>query len=484
MCIRDSLNCYSLTSSKNITTTGKFIGDGSLITNLPALYPWTTLPSGIVYNGCVGINVSYIPSSLTALSVNGRIYSMNTSECAPPGIGTCGSAGDGTKYILAAGDETTYPYAIGITSWTMWYNVPNGANHVFMQNGSTQLTISSNAVYGPGYGRTTGYASLETKGDGSPGLISIYNSYNARIGYIGHTFTDTSGINYLNLASVSSAGYNGWYLNGSLYVGNTTKIDGTIYANGGENINQLLDADWDSSQVLTNTNTYTTSIKAANGIMGKSIMSYSDRRIKKNIIEIEDDFALQKILQVQCKKYNYIDFTNGTAVVIGFIAQQIKEVIPEAVTIIKDFVPNIFSAATYSSVTDTSNYSYNYYSSNTSNYYSSNYYSSNTYNIITLKNTSNVILNVNDNIKTYDGQYKEVKCTITSNIDSNIFIIDKPINTSNLFVYGTEVKDFHSLNKDYIFTMNVSATQELYKLIVNLQNKVTYLEDYISSNLL
>ena len=36
---------------------------------------------------------------------------------------------------------------------------------------------------------------------------------------------------------------------------------------------------------------------------------------------------------------------------------------------------------------------------------------------------------------------------------------------TKLFVYGTEVEDFHTLNKEYIFTLNVCATQELHRRI-------------------
>ena len=53
-------------------------------------------------------------------------------------------------------------------------------------------------------------------------------------------------------------------------------------------------------------------------------------------------------------------------------------------------------------------------------------------------------------------------------------------------LYGKEIKDFNSLKKDYIFTLNVCATQELYKLITqqniiiqDLQNRISILENNI-----
>ena len=44
------------------------------------------------------------------------------------------------------------------------------------------------------------------------------------------------------------------------------------------------------------------------------------------------------------------------------------------------------------------------------------------------------------------------------------------------FVYGSKVDDFHTLDKNYIFTLNVCATQELYKLIQQLQERISILE--------
>ena len=74
-------------------------------------------------------------------------------------------------------------------------------------------------------------------------------------------------------------------------------------------------------------------------------MYSSDERIKKNIRDINDDIALRKILAIQPKYYNYIDITRqGDKDVIGFIAQQVEEVEPLAVSIQKSFIPNIFKS--------------------------------------------------------------------------------------------------------------------------------------------
>ena len=71
-----------------------------------------------------------------------------------------------------------------------------------------------------------------------------------------------------------------------------------------------------------------------------SFTTVSDERIKKDIVDIDDEVGLEKILLVQPKTYKYMDETKGTHNVIGFIAQQIKEIIPEAVQIGGGVIPN------------------------------------------------------------------------------------------------------------------------------------------------
>jgi hypothetical protein len=71
----------------------------------------------------------------------------------------------------------------------------------------------------------------------------------------------------------------------------------------------------------------------------------SDTRIKKEILDIEDDSALQLILAIEPKTYKYIDENKGKSRVYGFIAQQIRSVIPDATELQTDFIPNIMKTA-------------------------------------------------------------------------------------------------------------------------------------------
>jgi arginine/ornithine N-succinyltransferase beta subunit len=160
---------------------------------------------------------------------------------------------------------------------------------------------------------------------------------------------------------------------------------------------------------------------------------------------------LKKILAIQPKYYNYIDFVKrGNKEVIGFISQQVEEVEPLAVLNQSDFIPNVYK---YVDIVDGK---------------------------INLQQDD---LNVGDEIEIWlQGEESKRNFKIIS-INNNEIEIDENITNLNCFFYGKKVYDFKVLNKDYIFTLNVSATQELYKLIEkqnlliqDLQTRISVLE--------
>jgi hypothetical protein len=205
-----------------------------------------------------------------------------------------------------------------------------------------------------------------------------------------------------------------------------------------------------------------------------NVISSSDERIKKNIKDLEDDTALQMILNIQPKTYNYIDMRgkrsgwsggdgrDGRATqdarVYGFIAQQIREVIPDAVRIQTEFIPNIFTVAEYND------------------------------NIIRLDAASHppqaslnaYMLDVASKVKCYDMRDNTIIVEVIEVINQQTFRIkDIKYGDTKIFVYGTEVKDFHAVNKEYINTLNVCAVQELHRKIIAQQSEIKELKDTV-----
>ena len=140
----------------------------------------------------------------------------------------------------------------------------------------------------------------------------------------------------------------------------------------------------------------------------------------------------------------------GDNKVYGFIAQQVKEIIPEAVKLGKDYLPNIYKVFDLSGDVITTNED--------------------------LTNT----LSIDDNIQIIDQEKENKEVYKIIGISPTHIKIDKSINGNKCFIYGKEVNDFHTLSKEYIFTLNVCATQELYKLIQQQQTIINDLQNRLS----
>ena len=174
----------------------------------------------------------------------------------------------------------------------------------------------------------------------------------------------------------------------------------------------------------------------------------SDERIKKDIVDINDNEALYDLRNIQPKKYKYIDqLSRGNNQYYGFIAQQISSVFNDAVETQYAFIPNIYRPV--SSIVSLSNES----------------------TIITLLDIPEYFISsiqIDSRVKIYDFKNKEILTSVSS-ISSNTINVISPTNNTNeitmfsstLFVYGSEVHDFLTLNKDYLFTLNFAATQEI-----------------------
>jgi hypothetical protein len=203
-----------------------------------------------------------------------------------------------------------------------------------------------------------------------------------------------------------------------------------------------------------------------------NVISSSDARIKTNIGDVQDDNALRMILNIEPKTYNYIEQrgqreqrerqrplsdNNNVNKVYGFLAQQIREVIPDAVKIQTEFIPNIFVVAKYNPDEG----------------------------IITLPDAAAAnaaaAISIASRIKCYDMRDAVIIVEVVSQVSLVSFKI-KPIKygDTRIFVYGTEVNDFHALNKEYINTLNVCAVQELHRKIESQQGEIRELNEKVN----
>ena len=176
----------------------------------------------------------------------------------------------------------------------------------------------------------------------------------------------------------------------------------------------------------------------------------SDRRIKTDIVDVDDGSALELLRKIQPKTYGYVDtMEKGTKRVYGFIAQEIKELIPEAVDVSEGDLPNIYGHATVDHEQNT--ITFRDFDTNNLNQTDSIIYIDQDDKRQTLKIKS--VLN-STQLEIEEDLEKIVEAFQTSELEEYKF-------TGEIFIWGQHVDDFHHLQKSAIYTVATAALQEV-----------------------
>jgi hypothetical protein len=307
---------------------------------------------------------------------------------------------------------------------------------------------SSTGTLGTGNTGGGGGGGSITGGNGGSGVVIIRYRQKNREG--------NSEIQFIKGSSISSGNMN--YKMGNY--GGDYKIKSSIFNTDTDRF--ILDSKGDTRFNSTGGITISTIFNNGDIRATGSIISDCDNRIKKDVENIDDENALRMILAVEPKTYRYIDDEKGSrnsgngsgmgsdSLIYGFIAQQIKNVIPEATEMRKNFLPNIMKRALCDN------------------------------DMVYLDLTGYRDLPLNDVDRKINIRFKNgggYNFNIIE-VKKEYFVIDNRDKLiEEVFVYGYEVNDFHILTKDYIYTLNVSATQELHRKMERQEERIKELED-------
>ena len=202
-------------------------------------------------------------------------------------------------------------------------------------------------------------------------------------------------------------------------------------------------------------------VYAQGHIVAASFSAYSDKRIKKNICELNKNSSLEKIRNLKPSYYHRIDFLDkGTSQKIGFIAQEVENILPETSKITYDYIPNIYKPG--DCVLDFSN----------------NY-------ILTIRDfdTKDLLVDLSSNylpLSLHNENYHIVRnISICEVISSNKIRIDSNGEdiSEMVIVYGQEVDDFHVLEYEHVFTHATAALQEVDRLLQSQRSRNEKLEN-------
>jgi hypothetical protein len=170
----------------------------------------------------------------------------------------------------------------------------------------------------------------------------------------------------------------------------------------------------------------------------------SDRRLKEDINNLDSIKSLDIISKVKPVEFKWKDKLihghNKDTTNFGFIAQDLENINNKFCKKTSGDIPNIMKNALHQN----------------------NY----------IKIDTDHIFKKDDEIIVFDDCNKKHYIKFIKRDNEGIFIDTNELCCKNIFVYGVKATDILSISKDDVFTMNVSATQELIKQNLNLQNKL------------
>jgi hypothetical protein len=171
---------------------------------------------------------------------------------------------------------------------------------------------------------------------------------------------------------------------------------------------------------------------------------FSDSRIK--IEEQAPQSYLALVNNIDVKNFSYIDKVQyGPRKKIGFFAQQVETVLPDAVSKIPDFIPNIFRKCSASG------------------------------NCVTVDNHG---IAEGAKVRIMSGG-ERVETTVHV-LDENTVQVDAVLE-NEVFVFGTEVDDFRVLNNDYMSAVAFGGLKELHALVKTQQTTIEMLTERLAA---
>ena len=359
------------------------------------------------------------------------------------------TSGNYTSITFAASSSYTY-FRVVITklSGSSGENTINISELRF--KGGNSIYYPSSGSSSVGIGTTSPSYTLDVDGD-----INMSTGSSFRINGVAQTFGGGGSSPW------TTSGSNIYRSSGQVNIGGSTFTRAKLEINGSYSSYLLYKyyAYGSYGGIASGTNSY--GIYCNERIACAEFNAHSDIRIKKNITDINDSSALDKIRLLEPKIYNYIDEkARGTSNVYGFIAQEVANVLPYAVTVSEGDIPNILTNSNVS-VIDSNVLELRL---------------DTTVEGLTLSNTS--VINI------ITDKDKDLKCNVLSFSENNVITIentDEFNNVTNAFIKGEQVSNFHHLNKDAIWAVSTAALQEVDRQLQTEKAKVSTLETQVAN---
>ena len=410
-------------------------------------YFYTNSSTGIqgnVNSISFGQELTMLPTPVMVISSNGGVGMGTTSpngllHVISPSQTYTSTPAPASNYILNVdGNDCYYSGTAGCYSRSINLDTPNlvypnstSANKItaygsqMIINGGGLTSGASPAAIHGSIQFVIGNNSERMRVDGQSGFIGI-----------GTTSPDCPLTVYSNVSTL------GTFPSASQYFSSTTS--GFVSTVSNSNIPSISPSETNSISIKTNKSLYCGGVVAA-----------SDSRIKRNIEPL--GYGLDTLLNIRPTQYHFVDHIEQPKQDIGVIAQEIKQIIPQAVTETKDFVPDVFKTVRVSKVDKFQ---------------------------VTVQLEERISWKVNDTIRVVSKEHGKVEGTVLAVSDSECcLIMDIEVKDVELFLWGKKVDDFLTVDYTKLIPVLIQSVQESYQQFNRYKKetdqRIAYLEQRV-----
>ena len=177
-------------------------------------------------------------------------------------------------------------------------------------------------------------------------------------------------------------------------------------------------------------------LKVDNSILARTLLTISDRRVKKDIITSDADADMNTVMSLPVKRFSFIDNPQDPAL-IGFIAQEVEAVAPYAVRTTSGPVPTVVKEVAIDAATNAI--------------------------VLPANDRGEVPIVAGTVLKVLYGE-KEAFVKVREVLSDRI-VVEEPLPDSQaqIFVYGPVVQDFKLLDSERLVPLALNAIKKMYR---------------------